>query len=44
MKKHELSKFSIPDYKLSIGFSRKTYPNGGLCIFIKDNIVYQATD
>jgi hypothetical protein len=32
------------EYNMASGFSRHIYKNGGVCILVKDNILYQVLD
>jgi exonuclease III len=39
---NELCTFSMIGYNMAAGFSRHIYENGGVCILVKDNILYQV--
>jgi hypothetical protein len=40
----ELSNFSMLRYKMAAGFSCKIHKNGGVCILVRDNILYELVD
>ncbi|GFG40364.1 hypothetical protein Cfor_00561, partial [Coptotermes formosanus] len=41
---NELCTFSMIEYNMTTGFSWHIYKNGGVCILVKDNILYQVLD
>jgi hypothetical protein len=41
MVERELLNLSMPGYKLASSYCHKKYSKGGVCIFIKEDILYQ---
>jgi hypothetical protein len=44
LKDTELSKISFNEYTFAVGHCRENSPGGGVCIFTKNNLVYQTID
>jgi hypothetical protein len=41
---NELLTFSMSEYKMATVFSCSIFRNGGVCILVKDNVLYQVLD
>ena len=42
MNNNELPNLSMTRYSVATGFSLKTCNNGGVCILVKDNVLYRV--
>ena len=44
LKTHEITKFSLNNYKIAASFCREGASNGGICIMARHNIQFTTTD
>jgi hypothetical protein len=44
MMEQELQSISMPGYKLASSYCREKHLKGGVCIFVKENVLYQTMD